>query len=108
MVAFLCGALAYIIYGLNIDLCPQDRVSYPFATVIDGQRVPVQREMVSVFGQIYPFNTMASYFATQNLNLTTDFQGLEIGAMFDGDTNNACASFKNTLPSCSLKSPTGK
>jgi chitin synthase len=109
LVAFLCGLLAYVIYGLNIDVCPTDTVTFPFATDVDGQRVPVQRdEDVSVFGQIYSFNTMQTWFATQNLNLTTAFQGMEIGSMFDGDTNNACAAYSNSLPACSITSPSGK
>jgi chitin synthase len=108
LVAFLCGLLAYVIYGLNLHLCPRDRVSYPFATDIDGVRVPVQRDDVSVFGQLYPTNIMQSFFATQNLNLTADFKGMEIGAIFDGDTSNACVAYKNSLPACSITSPTGK
>lgn len=105
LVAFLCGALAYIIYGLNIHLCPKDRSSYPYATEVNGVRVPVQRDSVSVFGQLYPTQTMQSFFATQGLNLTTDFKGMEIGAIFDGDTNNACAAYKNTLPPCAITNP---
>lgn len=102
----MCGILAYIIYGLNIDLCPQDRISYPYAADIDGQRVPVQREQVSVFGQIYSFDIAQAFFTTQNLNLTTTFQGMEIGSIFDDDTSNACADY-DLVSSCSITSTTG-
>jgi chitin synthase len=106
LVGFLCGTLAYVIYGLNIDLCPQDSISYPFAAEINGERVPVQREQVSVFGQIYPFNTTQAFFATQNLVLSDTFKGMEIGSIFNGDTNNACVAYES-VPSCSITSPTG-
>ena len=107
LVAFLCGLLAYVIYGLNVQLCPRDRISYPYAEEVNGVRVPIQRDSVSVFGQLYSTPIMQSFFATQNLNLTQDFNGMEIGGMFDGDTNNACAAYKNSLPPCSITSPTG-
>ena len=113
MVGFLCGLLAYIIYGLNIDLCPSDRLSYPYSALnSEGVRVPTQREQVSVFGQVYKFETMQDYFSSINMNLTSDFQGMELGSIFDGDTNSYCTPFKQgdvdpTLPSCSLSSPYG-
>lgn len=102
----MCGLLAYVIYGLNIDLCPQDRLSYPFAADMNGERIPVQRDEISVFGQIYSFNMTQSFFASQNLDLSDSFKGMEIGSIFDGDTNNACAAY-NFVPSCSITSPTG-
>ncbi|KAI9486594.1 MAG: chitin synthase [Benjaminiella poitrasii] len=114
LVGFLCGLLAYVIYGLNIDLCPKDRQTYPYSAINSaGERVPIQRTDVYVFGQLYEFNTMKSYFDTLNLNLTKDFQGMELGSIFDGDTDHACAIFKTgdidpTLPSCSITSPSGK
>lgn len=105
MVGFLCGLLAYVIYGLHIHLCPTGRIGVPYAAEIEGQRVPVQREDISVFGQIYSFNATQAYFGTQNLDLSEAFKGTEIGSMFDGDTRNACADYN--LPSCSITSPTG-
>lgn len=113
LVGILCGLLAYVIYGLNIDLCPHDRTSYPYSQTINGVTQAIERTEVSVFGQIFPFDIMQNYFTTHNLNLTDDFSGLEIGSIFDGDVHNRCAPFKvnehdPTLPDCSIISKTGK
>jgi chitin synthase len=114
LVAFLCALLAYVIYGLQVNLCPSDRQSYPYSSVnSQGLRVPVSREDVSVFGQLYKFDIMQNYFMEHNMNLTKDFQGMELNSIFDGDTKNDCAPFKQgdvdpTLPSCTLNSPYGK
>ncbi|KAL9557864.1 hypothetical protein MBANPS3_001173 [Mucor bainieri] len=113
LVGFLCGLLAYVIYGLNVDLCPKDRLSYPYSAInAQGVRVPTQREQVSVFGQVYKFETMQDYFLSINMNLTSDFKGMELGSIFDGDTRGYCTPFKHgdvdpTLPSCTLTSPYG-
>ncbi|EPB90013.1 hypothetical protein HMPREF1544_03125 [Mucor circinelloides 1006PhL] len=113
LVGFLCGLLAYVIYGLNVDLCPRDRLSYPYSAInAQGVRVPSQREQVSVFGQVYKFETMQNYFLSINMNLTSDFKGMELGSIFDGDTRGYCTPFKHgdidpTLPSCILTSPYG-
>lgn len=103
----LCGVLAYIIYGLHIDLCSNDRTNIPYAAEVDGQRVRLQRPAVSVFGQVYPFNTTQAYFGSQNLDFTDAFMGMEIGGIFEGDTKNACAAYQALMPPCSITSPTG-
>ncbi|KAI8640686.1 chitin synthase-domain-containing protein [Parasitella parasitica] len=113
LVGCLCGLLAYVIYGLNVDLCPRDRLSYPYSAIsAQGVRVPSQREQVSVFGQVFQFDTMQGYFSSINMNLTSDFQGMELGSVFDSDTKGYCTPFKQgdvdpTLPSCSVTSPYG-
>jgi chitin synthase len=115
LVGLLCGLLAYVIYGLQVNLCPSDRQSYPYSSINnEGVRARVFREEVSVFGQLYKFDTMQNYFMEHyNMNLTKDFQGMELSSIFDGDTNNDCAPFKQgnvdpTLPSCTLNNPYGK
>lgn len=114
LIAFLCGLLAYVIYGLTVDLCPSDYQSHPYSSVnSEGVRVPLQREEVYVFGQIYKFDVMQQFFDTQHLNFTKDFQGMEIGPLFNGDTKNDCAAYMQgssdpTLQKCTLTSPYGK
>ncbi|RCH91194.1 hypothetical protein CU098_009243, partial [Rhizopus stolonifer] len=114
LVAFLCGALAYITYGLNINLCPSNQLTFPYSTKDNrGRRAAIFRQdKVYVFGQVYNFDTMQNYFALHSLNLTTDFRGMELSSIFDGDTDNSCAYFYHngldpTLPSCNLTSNSG-
>lgn len=108
LIGFLCGLLAYVIYGLTVDLCPSDYQSYPYSAVnAQGVREPLQREDVYVFGQLYKFNVMQEFFDTQHMNLTKDFQGMEIGPLFNGDTNNDCAAYAS-VSNCTLTSPSGK
>ncbi|KAI8877989.1 glycosyltransferase family 2 protein [Backusella circina FSU 941] len=113
LVAFLCGFLAYIIYGLNIDLCPQNRETYPYSKMIDGVPTPIEYTDVFVFGRMVPFDTMKDYLSTKNMTLTSDFAGVEMGSIFDGDINGDCDSYKvgdhdPTLPYCAATSRNGK
>ncbi|KAI9248939.1 chitin synthase [Helicostylum pulchrum] len=107
VVGLLCGILAYIIYGLRINLCHNDITNIPYAAEVDGQRVRLHRPAVSVFGQVYPFNTTQAYFESQNLNLSDVFMGMEIGGIFEGDTKNSCAAYQTLISHCSITSPTG-
>lgn len=105
----LCGALAFITYGLNRALCPpsSQASNTPYSQVVDGQRIPVYHENPRVFGQIYPMDALKSFFATKGLNLTNDYQNVELSGIFDGDTGGYCRGFPNTLPACQLIDPYG-
>ncbi|KAI8375401.1 chitin synthase [Choanephora cucurbitarum] len=114
LIAFLCGALAYITYGLNIHLCPPNRVSYPYsASSQSNGRTPVFRnDYAYVFGQVYDFRVLQYHFSTYQLNLTDEFRGVELGSIFDGDITKSCLRYNqgNTDPAinnCSLTSPSG-
>lgn len=73
--------------------------------------MPVYRDDPRVFGQIYKFDTLKSFFATYGLNLTSDYENMELGGIFDGDTTGACTSFDQgsvkTLQTCRVDSPYG-
>ncbi|KAG0165866.1 hypothetical protein DFQ30_007908 [Apophysomyces sp. BC1015] len=115
IVLLLCGALAFITYGLNKTICPRNQVRYPYASMVDGVRKPIYYDEVRVFGQIFPFEAASQFFASKGLNFTKDYANMEIGSIFDGDTNNACsqyntastASISPELSSCRLDSPYG-
>ncbi|KAL0089727.1 chitin synthase [Phycomyces blakesleeanus] len=112
IILLLCGILAYITYGLNKTLCPVSYQSYPYATDVDGIRTPVYHEEIRVFGQLYPLKTIEDFFQTKGLNLTADYANMEIGAIFDGDTDNRCASYATstanmTKGSCIISNPYG-
>ncbi|KAG0914330.1 hypothetical protein G6F57_002032 [Rhizopus arrhizus] len=108
IILLLCGALAFITYGLTKVLCPTSSSSTSsYSMEVNGQRVPVYNENPRVFGQIYPMDVLQSFFATKGLNLTNDYQNTEIGAIFNGDTTGACNSFPDTLGSCYLADPYG-
>ncbi|KAG0739271.1 hypothetical protein G6F23_009070 [Rhizopus arrhizus] len=113
LIALLCGLLAYVIYGLHLNICPQKAEGYPYSTLINGTRQRVQRSEVSVFGKLYSFGVMQSFMQTQGMNLTTEFQGMELGALFDGDTHGACAPYRHgsadpTLSPCTVTSSQGQ
>ncbi|CEG69555.1 Putative Chitin synthase [Rhizopus microsporus] len=109
IILILCGALAFITYGLNRALCPpsSQASNTPYSQVVDGQRIPVYHENPRVFGQIYPMDALKSFFATKGLNLTNDYQNVELSGIFDGDTGGYCRGFPNTLPTCQLIDPYG-
>ncbi|KAI8366234.1 chitin synthase [Blakeslea trispora] len=114
IIAFLCGALAYITYGLNIHLCPPNRVSYPYSASSqnNGRTRVLRNDYAYVFGQVYDFRVLQYYFGRYQLNLTDGFRGLELGAIFDGDTDRSCSRYRQgsidpTSSSCSLTSPSG-
>ncbi|CAO3672035.1 unnamed protein product [Rhizopus stolonifer] len=113
LIAFLCGLLAYIIYGLHVDICPEQSEGYPYSEMVNGTRQRVQRSDVSVFGTVYSFPIMQKFMQTKGMNLTTGFQGMELGALFDGDTHGACTSYKqgstdSTLSTCTLSNSQGQ
>lgn len=108
IILLLCGALAFVTYGLTKVLCPSGgSSSTPYSMVVDGNRVAVYQENPRVFGQVYPMDVLQSFFSEKGLNLTTDYQNMEIGAIFNGDTTGACDAFSDTLGTCYLASPYG-
>ncbi|KAL0092181.1 chitin synthase [Phycomyces blakesleeanus] len=112
IIILLCGALAYITYGLNVTLCPESHEDYPYSSSLNGVRVPIYHTGVRVFGQVYSLDVAKGFFETKNITLSNDYENMEIGAIFDGDTTGACTSFdkstKLTLGNCRVDSPYGK
>lgn len=93
-----------------MTLCPENRSNIAYSAVgSDGVRRPVYSKDVRVFGRVYDMDRMKEFFATQGLNLTNDFENMDIGAIFDGDTKGACSRFGENaaLGSCTLHSPYG-
>lgn len=109
LILLLCLALVYITYGLTRTLCPEQSVTYPYSVVTNGNRVPMYRKDVRVFGRIYSLDSMKSYFASKGLNLTDAFENLELGPVFDGDLRGACNAFgiNAALGACRVDSPYG-
>lgn len=111
IIFLLCGALAFITYGLTQTLCPTPGSNSPFSRVTNGVRIPVYYSDVRVFGQVYPMDVMKTFFANKGLNLTNDYENTDISSIFNGDTRGACAAFDkngiNTLGSCALVNPYG-
>lgn len=109
-IILLCCVLVYITYGLNMTLCPENRSNIAYSAVgPDGVRRPVYSKDVRVFGRMYDMDRMKEFFATQGLNLTNDYENMDIGAIFDGDTKGACSRFGQNaaLGTCTLHSPYG-
>ncbi|KAI9314161.1 chitin synthase [Dichotomocladium elegans] len=111
IILILCGALAYVTYGLNETLCPDGIRNYPYSAMVDGVRTPVYREEPRVFGYLYELDTLKSFFSSKGLNLTNDYENMELGSIFDADASGACASFDQgaikTKGVCRLDSPYG-
>ncbi|KAI8078230.1 chitin synthase-domain-containing protein [Gilbertella persicaria] len=107
IICILCGALAFITYGLNKTLCPTAEGNSPFSQVSNGVRVPVYYNDVRVFGSIYKMDDMKNFFATKGLNLTNDYENTDISSIFSGDTNNYCGGFASTQTTCYLVDPYG-
>lgn len=70
------------------------------------------REDPRVFGEIYKLDVIKEFFSSKGLNFTNDYENMEIGSIFDGDTTGACTQFDQgsvtTLGDCRLDSPYGK
>lgn len=90
LVALLCGVLAYIIYGLHINICPPNKQGYPYSDIIDGTRKPIERSDIVVFGQLFPFDITQHFMKARGINLTNDFKGVELGPLFNIDTQAEC------------------
>ncbi|KAI9497320.1 chitin synthase [Zychaea mexicana] len=111
IILLLMGALAYITYGLNQTLCPDSVQNPPFSSVLDGVRTPMYYDNPRVFGEFYRMEDLQSFFSSKGLELNNDYQNMEIGSIFDGDTAGVCSGFDqgsaSTVGNCRLDSPYG-
>ncbi|KAI9284048.1 chitin synthase, partial [Umbelopsis sp. AD052] len=112
IILLACSALAFLTVGLQRVLCPVVRLSYPYSQVVDGHRDKVYRENVTIYGSIYPFSVAQSFFSSNGLNLTKDYQNTDLSGMFNADTNGACQKYDaghtpNTLGGCRTDDPYG-
>jgi chitin synthase len=108
-------ALAYLTFGLQQTLCPEQRQTYAYSTLYNGSLVKAYRENVTVHGMVYPYETMHQYLATKGLNLTKEFQGVDLSWLFDADTSGACRIYDanrsgatSTLGNCKANGPYGE
>jgi chitin synthase len=115
IILFCSVGLAYLTFGLKLTLCPEQRQTYAYSTVYNGSFVKAYRTNVTVHGMVYPYETMHRYLATKGLNLTKEFQGVDLSWIFDADTSGACKIYDagrsgatSTLGSCIINGPYGK
>lgn len=115
IILLCCLALAYLTFGLQQTLCPEQRQTYAYSTDVNGEIVKAYRENVTVHGMAYPFETMQTYLATKGLNLTKEYQGVDLSWLFDADLSGACRIYDvgrsgatSTLGSCVVHGPYGK
>lgn len=107
-----CCALAFLTVGLQRVLCPTVRLTYPYSQEFEGQLEKVYRENVTIYGQIYPFSVAQSFFTSNGLNLTNDYQNTDMSGIFDGDTTGACQRYDSghiisSLGVCRVNDPYG-
>ncbi|KAH8556986.1 chitin synthase [Umbelopsis sp. PMI_123] len=114
IIIFCSVGLAYLTFGLKLTLCPEQRQTYAYSTVYNGSFVKAYRTNVTVHGMVYPYETMHRYLATKGLNLTKEFQGVDLSWIFDADTSGACKIYDagrsgatSTLGSCIINGPYG-
>jgi chitin synthase len=114
-ILFCCLALAYLTFGLQRTLCPQQRQTYAYSTIVNGSIVKVYRDNVTVHGMIYPFETMQTYLATKGLNLTQEYESADLSWIFNADLTGACKIYdagrsgaSTTLGNCTVNGPYGR
>ncbi|KAG2185821.1 hypothetical protein INT43_002258 [Umbelopsis isabellina] len=114
IIIFCCLALAYLTFGLQRTLCPEQRQTYPYSTTVNGATVKVYRQNITVYGKVYPFEYMQSFFATKGLNVTKEYQGVDMSGIFDADISGACKVYDigrsgstTTAGNCSIAGPYG-
>ncbi|KAI9313223.1 chitin synthase-domain-containing protein [Dichotomocladium elegans] len=108
-ILLLCGVLIYITYGLNMTLCPQSVKNFAYSGSEGGARGPIYRSNVRVLGRVYELDRMKAFFATKGVNLTNDYENMDLSPIFDGDTEGKCSPFGNRpgLGTCTLYSQYG-
>jgi chitin synthase len=88
-------------------LCPSAGSNSAYSSVNNGVRIPVYYNNMRVFGQIYPTDTLKSFFATKGMNLTNDYENTDLAPIFNGDVNNDCGRFNLAQQNCALVNPYG-
>ncbi|RUP48368.1 chitin synthase-domain-containing protein [Jimgerdemannia flammicorona] len=94
-----CAALAFLTFGLRDALCPEQQRSlfeYSQVNYGNGERVHPYRDNITVYGQVYKFEFMQEYFATQGLNLSVDYKNTDMSGLFDNDVANDCNKYDTT------------
>ncbi|KAI9268334.1 chitin synthase-domain-containing protein [Phascolomyces articulosus] len=105
-ILLLCGVLIFITYGLTLVLCPESRTNTAFSAVENGERRVAYYKNPRVFGRIYDMDVMKNFFAMKGLNLTNDYENMDLGPIFNGDAKGACPG-NVALGPCRLDSPYG-
>src|SRR2546423_4431859 len=88
IILIMCCLLGLLSFGLRPLLCSKDSVNIrvAYSEDIDSKIVKVIRTDIVVYGGIYKFNTMKEFLSTKNIQLSTDFQGLDLSNLFDNTT----------------------
>ncbi|GAB5590965.1 hypothetical protein Unana1_05865 [Umbelopsis nana] len=92
----------------------EQRQTYAYSTAVNGSMVKAYRGNVTIHGMVYRFETMQTYLATKGLNLTKEYQGVDLSWLFDADLSGACRIYDvgrsgvtSTLGSCTVHGPYG-
>ncbi|KAI9300692.1 chitin synthase-domain-containing protein [Cunninghamella echinulata] len=107
IIFLLCAALGFITYGLTATLCPNHETNLAYSAIVNGKRVPMWRRDVRVFGRVYDLTVMREFFKTKGLDLSNDYENMDISSIFNGDTTGTCREFPTSLGDCTLYSPYG-
>ncbi|KAF9970396.1 Chitin synthase, class 3 [Actinomortierella ambigua] len=109
LILFICGLLAYLIFGVKPTMCPDNaRAVINYSTnPTDGK--PAEKnnhiESVIVRGTLYPFEDMRRFLQTKNITLAPDYRANDISALFFDDTNPCSSFFVANTTSCSVPNP---
>lgn len=106
----------FLTFGLKSTICSDGPLtdSYTFVNGTSGTRERIYRDDVVVHGHLYPFNTMQSFLATQNITMSVDYKNMDITALFDTDVKNSCTQYdsgkaygQGTMGNCIVPGPFG-
>ncbi|KAF9356589.1 hypothetical protein BGX26_005048, partial [Mortierella sp. AD094] len=110
IIALICSALAFIMFGFTPLMCPdppRSPTSYTI-TLSDGTVYKDNHlNSVLVRGTLYPFDQMQAFLAKKNIALSVDYRGMDITPLFF-DTTMPCSGYPAvniTSAQCSLQNP---
>lgn len=81
---------------MRFALCPHERETntYSFYNQSTGQTELTWRTDITVYGRLYPFDTVNTFLATRyNMTLSRDFEGADLSPLFDADPDRVCSSY---------------
>lgn len=96
--------VAYFTVGLRVSLCQETNSGTPFFTLGDATTTPWRDEVI-IRGFTYDFNSTAKILANvpnQSLNLTTDWKGRDISAIFKMNADSCSQFIKDPKSFCTI------
>ncbi|KAI1312300.1 hypothetical protein EDD11_002954 [Mortierella claussenii] len=111
IIALICGLLAFVIFGLQPTLCPDDsRAVMSYSTQPTDGSMPTKEnhiDSVIVRGSVYPFEEMQRFLSGRSIIMSQDFRSRDITALFY-DNSMPCSSFPGinvTNSLCTVPNP---